>query len=216
MVTISHESYHGEIRNRMHAKHSSTGLSGQLAVASEEAPPMIPRAYYLKPGVNDEGPRMMSPHDAASHVYRCPKCRFSLFDSEDVAGDGAYGEASGQKSISGKNWNKGGMPSLDEDVVISSIFLAAETAEQLLDPAEAMANVDSGKLYCPKCKHKVGHYKWSGEQDNRGHFHCPSFNIPRSKVDMMPVRQAQAAPSPGLAPAAGAALPAGLGEAEEI
>ena len=97
---------------------------------------------------------MVSPNAAASHEYRCPKCRYVLFRSTDVDASGQYGEASAQKSIAGKNWNKGGMPSLDDGVDATSLFLPAEVAEPMLGE-EAYTGADSGKLYCPKCKHKV-------------------------------------------------------------
>ena len=123
-VVLSQESYHGELRNRLHTRHASTGVAGQAVVVSEETS-ALPGCFAVGEAGGD-GPRMLSPQDAPSHIYRCPKCRYVLFNSRDVAGDGAYGEASGQKSISGKNWNKGGMPSLETEAPISSLFLTAE------------------------------------------------------------------------------------------
>lgn len=122
VVVLSQEAYHGELRARLQAKH--LGVSGQAVVDPDEDPAALPGCFAATEG--GQGPRMLSPQDAPSHLYRCPKCRFVLFNSGDVAGDGAYGEASAQKSISGKNWNKGGMPTLETDAPITSLFLTAE------------------------------------------------------------------------------------------
>jgi hypothetical protein len=209
---IEHADYdmRAQMTTQMHARHASTGLHGQVAVEAEpefdEFGFQIGGPSVKAPKGENEAPRMVSPNDAASHEYRCPKCRHVLFGSNDVDATGDYGEASAQKSIAGKNWNKGGMPSLDDNVEATSLFLTGEVAEPLLGE-EAYAGVDSGKLYCPgkngKCMNKVGHFKWSGEQDNRGHFHAPSFNVPKSRVDCMPIVRAL---NVARAPAAAAAV----------
>jgi len=215
-VFVNHDPTY-DMRNRMHVRHASHGVMGQTAVAPEdvegyEGPAMSSVFSASKAGAGtDQAPRMRSPHDASSHEYRCPKCRYVLFVSADVE-EMDDSEASGQKSIKGKNWNKGGMPSLDDNVDITSLFLTGDVAEPMLGE-DAYSGVDSGKLYCPKCSNKVGHFKWSGEQDNRGRFHCPSFNVPKSRVDCMPIRRA-AAPVP--APAMVAAPPQELLEGEDI
>ena len=42
-----------------------------------------------------------------------------------------------------------------------------------------------GKLHCPKCKTKVGHYSWTGAQCSCGTWVTPAIMIPLSKVDEM-------------------------------
>eukprot|EP00656_Telonema_subtile_P046716 TRINITY_DN53267_c0_g1_i1.p1 TRINITY_DN53267_c0_g1~~TRINITY_DN53267_c0_g1_i1.p1 ORF type:complete len:146 (-),score=33.98 TRINITY_DN53267_c0_g1_i1:119-556(-) len=132
----------------------------------------------------------LSSSSAASDVYkrqlfeyRCPKCRKALFYSTDVDESGTYAEASEMKRISGKCWNKGNKEVLDDNCKLSSYFISEAVASKLGN--EVFEGTDSGKLYCPHCQCKLGSFKWSGEQDNRGHFRCPSFNIPKSRVDRM-------------------------------
>ena len=136
----------------------------------------------------------LPPAPPPSYVYRCQKCRTPLFTSNDVDHSGDYAEASEEKRIHGKCWNKGQVAVLAEShEAVTSIFLPQEVAAKLGN--ETNSGADTGKLYCPniKCNNKIGSFRWSGEQDNKGHFHCPSFNVPKSKVDMMPttaIRQA--------------------------
>ncbi|KAL3811304.1 hypothetical protein ACHAXA_007166 [Cyclostephanos tholiformis] len=42
-----------------------------------------------------------------------------------------------------------------------------------------------GKLHCPKCRTKVGHYSWTGAQCSCGTWVTPAIMIPLSKVDEM-------------------------------
>jgi len=42
-----------------------------------------------------------------------------------------------------------------------------------------------GKLHCPKCKTKVGHYSWTGAQCSCGTWVTPAIMVPLSKVDEM-------------------------------
>jgi dual specificity phosphatase 12 len=42
-----------------------------------------------------------------------------------------------------------------------------------------------GKLHCPKCKTKVGHYSWTGAQCSCGTWVTPAIMVPFSKVDEM-------------------------------
>jgi len=127
-------------------------------------------------------------HDSESEPmfgYRCQKCRIVLFKSTDVDETGRFGEASEMKHINNKCWNKGNKATMDDSVKLTSLFISEAVATKL-GGDEMFAGPDSGKLYCPGCQAKLGSFKWSGEQDNRGHFHSPSFNIPKSKVDRMP------------------------------
>ena len=41
----------------------------------------------------------------------------------------------------------------------------------------------TGKLHCPKCKTKVGHFSWPGMKCPCGRWHTPAFFIQKSRVD---------------------------------
>lgn len=49
---------------------------------------------------------------------------------------------------------------------------------------DGCSNVE-GKLHCPKCKTKVGHYSWTGAQCTCGTWVTPAIMVPFSKVDEM-------------------------------
>ncbi|KAL7437789.1 hypothetical protein ACHAXH_008831 [Discostella pseudostelligera] len=54
-----------------------------------------------------------------------------------------------------------------------------------------------GKLHCPKCKTKVGHYSWTGAQCSCGTWVTPAIMVPISKVDeMKPMAAVTAAAGP--------------------
>lgn len=54
-----------------------------------------------------------------------------------------------------------------------------------------------GKLHCPKCKTKVGHYSWTGAQCSCGTWVTPAIMVPLSKVDeMKPMAAVAAAAGP--------------------
>ena len=59
-----------------------------------------------------------------------------------------------------------------------------------LHPLAWMRGVEEGpvegKLLCPKCDAKVGHFNWSGLRCGCGAFVCPAFYLVASKVDAMP------------------------------
>jgi dual specificity phosphatase 12 len=55
-----------------------------------------------------------------------------------------------------------------------------------MDRMEWMGDVSEleGVLYCPKCKTKVGGYKWDGEQCSCGVWIVPSIHVHKAKVDV--------------------------------
>ena len=59
----------------------------------------------------------------------------------------------------------------------SSVFIAS-TPDWM---AEAEGN--SGKIVCPKCKSRVGSYKWSGATCSCGKWITPAFQFQLSRVD---------------------------------
>eukprot|EP00770_Monocercomonoides_exilis_P009056 MONOS_9010.1-p1 / transcript=MONOS_9010.1 / gene=MONOS_9010 / organism=Monocercomonoides_exilis_PA203 / gene_product=unspecified product / transcript_product=unspecified product / location=Mono_scaffold00357:28442-28820(+) / protein_length=85 / sequence_SO=supercontig / SO=protein_coding / is_pseudo=false len=72
--------------------------------------------------------------------YKCRICRKILFTEKDVIPH--------EPAVKGTK--------------CSSIFI--EKPEWLEDFSS-----EENHLYCPKCKKKIGYYRWSGEQCNCGH-----------------------------------------------
>jgi len=74
-------------------------------------------------------------------------------------------------------------------VACTSVFLQ-ELPEHMIESV-ALAEVNEGeapktegKLRCPKCNARVGHWNWSGLQCSCGTWVTPAFQITNSKVDL--------------------------------
>ena len=52
------------------------------------------------------------------------------------------------------------------------------------DEEEAEASIPSGKLYCPKCKNKIGSFDWAGSKCSCGKWITPAFQIQKNRVDL--------------------------------
>jgi len=50
----------------------------------------------------------------------------------------------------------------------------------------------SGKLYCPKCKSKLGSFDWAGSKCSCGKWVTPAFQVQKNRVDLRKVNAARA------------------------
>ncbi|EGG19976.1 hypothetical protein DFA_07090 [Cavenderia fasciculata] len=130
----------------------------------------------------------------ASLKYCCRKCGKILFNDIDLE---QHDVGSGQSSF---KWGR-------RDITLNPLQAAdpdsAEQQEQQVDQAQHssctsyfLAETDwisgniaiggnDGKILCdnPKCGEKLGSFSWSGSQCSCGNWICPSFRIPKSRVD---------------------------------
>ncbi|XP_040428351.1 dual specificity protein phosphatase 12 isoform X2 [Cygnus olor] len=108
-------------------------------------------------------------------LYRCRKCRRSLFRSSSilshVEGDGPT--AFVHKRITGSMQLCGGGPDKCTSYFIEPV--------QWMEPA--LLGVMEGQLLCPKCTSKLGSFSWRGEQCSCGRWVTPAFQIHKSRVD---------------------------------
>lgn len=104
--------------------------------------------------------------------FACRKCRTALFGEEDLQ-DPPHSQSLHNFS---KKMHKVGYGSAKS---CQNHFIA--------QPLSWMGECDGveGKLHCPKCKTKVGHYSWTGAQCSCGTWVTPAIMIPLSKVDVM-------------------------------
>ncbi|KAL7444285.1 hypothetical protein ACHAXM_009397 [Skeletonema potamos] len=116
------------------------------------------------------------PHfiDPEKTRYACKRCRSVLFGTDDLE-DPPHLQAR-------HNFRRKGQTSAQG--MCQNLFIA--------DPLPWMhgCNEMEGKLHCPKCQTKVGHYTWTGAQCSCGTWVTPAILVPVSKVDeMIPASQ---------------------------
>lgn len=104
--------------------------------------------------------------------YACKRCRTALFGEEDLE-DPPHGQSLHRFQ---KKMHKVGYGSAGS---CQNHFIA-----QPLPWMDGCAGVE-GKLHCPKCNTKVGHYSWTGAQCSCGTWVTPAIMVPLSKMDEM-------------------------------
>ena len=107
--------------------------------------------------------------DPEKSRYACKRCRSVLFGTDDLE-DPPHVQSLHNFGRKGHTSGQG---------MCQNLFIA--------DPLPWMhgCNDMEGKLHCPKCQTKVGHYSWTGAQCSCGTWVTPAINIPVSKVDEM-------------------------------
>ncbi|XP_069334529.1 dual specificity protein phosphatase 12 [Eulemur rufifrons] len=115
-------------------------------------------------------------------LYRCRKCRRSLFRSSSILG---HEEGSGPDDFVHKRLKP------------HSVFRYSCTS-YFIEPVQWMEStllgVMVGQLLCPKCGAKLGSFSWYGEQCSCGRRITPAFQIHKNRVDemkMLPVLGSQ-------------------------
>ena len=152
--------------------HQPVDNSGEKSAeeAVDEETESEPRSAPLRP-----------PPDPNKTRFACRKCRNILFGEGDLA----KGHVQNLHSFRRPNYDKN-----RRTQPCSSLFCGENVLEWLvnsnLDGVEASDDPSysvEGKLTCPKCLSKVGHWNWSGAQCSCGTWVTPAIQIPLSKVD---------------------------------
>lgn len=102
--------------------------------------------------------------------YACRMCRTVLFGENHLAS----GHVQNLHSFKRANYN-----ARRPTVACQSIFCSVDVLEWLSENGQSI----EGKLSCPKCSFKIGHWRWSGAQCSCGTWVTPAVQIPVSKVD---------------------------------
>ena len=124
---------------------------------------------------DEEAPELVeveaAPHfiDPEKTRYACKRCRSVLFSIDDIE-DPPHAQSLHNFRRKGQTSSQG---------MCQNLFIA--------DPLPWMngCNEMEGKLHCPKCQTKVGHYSWTGAQCSCGTWVTPAIMVPVSKVDEM-------------------------------
>lgn len=116
------------------------------------------------------------PADPNRPRYACRICRTILFGENHLAQDHVQNLHSFKK------------PGSTPSALCQSLFCSDEVLQWLSPSGEEI----EGRLTCPRCSHKIGHWKWAGAQCSCGTWVTPAIQIPSSKVDVVaPARATQ-------------------------
>eukprot|EP01083_Nonionella_stella_P257992 882444_1 len=103
-------------------------------------------------------------------AYTCAKCRIALFSDRSVR---SHEPKEDHSQFYRKKWNDGTTPT------------TSDCHSYFIDQVESLADfsTNAGKLSCPKCRFKIGHFDHSGTQCSCGAWVVPAIQVIKSKVD---------------------------------
>ncbi|XP_010371914.1 dual specificity protein phosphatase 12 isoform X1 [Rhinopithecus roxellana] len=112
-------------------------------------------------------------------LYKCRKCRRSLFRSSSILD---HHEGSGPIAFARKRMTPSFMLTTGRQAQCTSYFI-----EPVQWMESALLGVMDGQLLCPKCSAKLGSFNWFGEQCSCGRWITPAFQIHKNRVDEMKI-----------------------------
>ncbi|XP_062962323.1 dual specificity protein phosphatase 12 [Cynocephalus volans] len=112
-------------------------------------------------------------------LYKCRKCRRSLFRSSSILD---HKEGSGPIAFAHKRMTTPFMLTTGSQAQCTSYFI-----EPVQWMESTLLGVMDGQLLCPKCSAKLGSFNWYGEQCSCGRWITPAFQIHKNRVDEMKV-----------------------------
>ncbi|XP_042574009.1 dual specificity protein phosphatase 12-like [Cyprinus carpio] len=109
----------------------------------------------------------------AEAVYRCRKCRRTLFRHSSIL---SHSVGSGASAFSHKKTR-----------IVSDSEDQRQCTSHFIEPVQwmepALLGVMDGQLLCPKCSSKLGSFNWYGEQCSCGRWVTPAFQMHKNRVD---------------------------------
>jgi dual specificity phosphatase 12 len=116
------------------------------------------------------------PADPNKKRYSCKKCRTILFGQDELE-DPPHLPA--RHDFSPRQCGNYGGARLCQSLFLRAVpSWAGDDAE-----GRGSNNNNEGKLSCPQCGTKVGHWNWAGAQCSCGTWVCPAIQVPASRVD---------------------------------
>ncbi|KAM6218100.1 dual specificity protein phosphatase 12 isoform 1-T1 [Rhynchocyon petersi] len=110
-------------------------------------------------------------------LYKCRKCRRSLFRSSSILD---HNEGSGPLAFAHKRMTPSFVLRTGSQAQCTSYFI-----EPVQWMESTLLGVMDGQLLCPKCSAKLGSFNWYGEQCSCGRWITPAFQIHKNRVDEM-------------------------------
>ena len=149
------------------AKREAAQHEAQLALAAESEQQL------------EQAPAEVHFIDPEKKRFACRKCRTIMFGEDDFENPPHVPAKHnfGYRKIGGGSG-------------CQSIFLQSVPPGMATD-----SSMNEGKITCPKCDTKVGHWNWSGAQCSCGTWVCPAIQVPLSRVDEVLPHGADALPT---------------------
>jgi dual specificity phosphatase 12 len=141
-------------------------------IKEEKLLELQPEAETQEENMADEAKLSRQPPDPAKPRFACRMCRIVLFGQDDLQDDHTQNLHSFRKANYQQN---------RPTVACQSLFCKESVLEWLSPNGQHI----EGKLSCPKCSSKIGHWKWVGTQCSCGTWVTPAIQIPISKVDTL-------------------------------
>lgn len=110
-------------------------------------------------------------------LYKCRKCRRSLFRHSSILG---HSEGNGPIAFAHKRPAPSSVLTTGSQAQCTSYFI-----EPVQWMESTLLGVMDGQLLCPKCSAKLGSFNWYGEQCSCGRWITPAFQIHKNRVDEM-------------------------------
>mmetsp|Transcript_1009 Transcript_1009/g.1167 ORF Transcript_1009/g.1167 Transcript_1009/m.1167 type:complete len:346 (+) Transcript_1009:1-1038(+) len=146
---------------------SKRNRNAQNEVQNSEQDDEKEKNFSLMQQEEEQQKKMLRLIDQNSTTYACRMCRTVLFGTNHLVE-----HKQNQHSFHRKKHNKNSCQSL---------FCNESVIEWLSQEGQD----NEGKLTCPKCSVKVGHWNWSGAQCSCGTWVVPAVQIPLSRVDII-------------------------------
>ncbi|XP_039695786.1 dual specificity protein phosphatase 12 isoform X2 [Pteropus medius] len=108
-------------------------------------------------------------------LYKCRKCRRSLFRSSSILD---HSGGSGPVAFAHKRMSPSFTHVTGSQAQCTSYFI-----EPVQWMESALLGVMDGQLLCPKCSAKLGSFSWCGEQCSCGRWVTPALQIHKNRVD---------------------------------
>lgn len=110
-------------------------------------------------------------------VIRCRSCRRRIISDENVL---EHLPGSGEISFAPNKRDHATLVSQSAVHACSSLFV-----EPMVWMSSVANGEHEGKILCPKCQGRLGHFNWAGEQCSCGAWITPSFQVHKAKVDII-------------------------------
>ncbi len=108
---------------------------------------------------------------------KCKYCRTVISFIENIQ---THSKGQGQDAFTYRKRSSSNVPTNCQNYFFNS--LPTNTNNSLIN-APLEITETKGKINCPSCKQKLGHYDLAGAQCNCGTWIAPAFAISKSKVD---------------------------------
>eukprot|EP00934_Nitzschia_sp_Nitz4_P008259 Nitzschia sp. Nitz4//scaffold64_size103689//14838//15875//NITZ4_004422-RA/size103689-processed-gene-0.71-mRNA-1//1//CDS//3329556088//8249//frame0 len=139
----------------------------------------------IDPEEPEEETKKIEPADPTRIRFACRKCRTILLGENHLAQEHEQAVHALRRNHDQKSHQSSCQSLFCSDDVLAWLSPSGDEIE--------------GNLTCPRCTHKIGHWRWAGAQCSCGTWITPAIQIPKSKVDdVFPAASSATVTMPGV------------------